>query len=179
MPISLTLFYLAFFTHKYICMYICRTIVSFPNNPGEFNAPKFSLCDNISERGGKTLVSLPYIHIKMLPHVVIKHIYSFLILLNLIQHLTYIWPSINLALILVYTNLEQPKILFEDAYVQPLMLLGYICELGNCCPANLEDIYHPSLSTPKFNAYTFISTVLTIIMKDFIHLLSVSFLLLE
>lgn len=61
------------------------------------------------------------------------------------------------------------------------MLLGHICELEiQCCPRKLEKVIsHPSVFTPKFNAYAFISAVLNIIMKVFIHLLNISFLLLE
>lgn len=60
------------------------------------------------------------------------------------------------------------------------MVLGHICELENCCPDKLEKyITHPSPSTSEFNAYTSISIVLNIIIKEFIHLLNVSFLLLE
>lgn len=75
-PIS---FYLEFFTHKNRCMRICRTIVSFSNNPGMFNVPKSLLCDNISKAINKQS-PVPYIHITNAFTLVIKHIYSTLIL---------------------------------------------------------------------------------------------------
>lgn len=62
------------------------------------------------------------------------------------------------------------KILFENAHghlsTHTYPLLNYICEQGDCCPDKLEqDISHPSLSIPKFNAYTLSSTILKIIMN--------------
>lgn len=73
-------------------MHIYRTIVSFSNNPGKFNVPKSLLCDNITKETNKQI--LYHIHNKYIYKciyitnaftLVIKHIYSSLNLLNLIE----------------------------------------------------------------------------------------------
>lgn len=69
-------------------MHICRTIVSFSNNPGKFNVPKSLLCGNINKGTNKQNL-VPYIHITNAFTLVIKHIYSSLNLLNLIEDITY------------------------------------------------------------------------------------------
>lgn len=57
----------------------CRTIVSFSNNPGMCNVPKSLLCDNISKETNKQN-PVPYIHRTNAFTLLIKHIYSSLIL---------------------------------------------------------------------------------------------------